>query len=250
MDNPIFIGKVLHELDQLPSTNKYATEMLSKSNPAEGTVISTYNQYDGRGQIDSSWESAPNRNFSISVILYPNFLQPTQQFELNKAISLGVCSFLTEQLKSKVHIKWPNDLYVSDKKIGGILIQNSISSNQIKSSIIGIGINVNQKIFKHAPNATSLSLQANKFFDLNTLRIKLFAALEYYYIMLKAGSFKSLHEEYLENLLNYKIEALYQNTKGERFLGTVVGVDDFGKILIVINGVERTFNIKEIQLIK
>ncbi len=250
MDNPIFIGKVLHDFDQLSSTNEYATELLSKSNPAEGTVISTYNQQAGRGQIGSSWESAPNRNISLSVILYPNFLQPTQQFELNKAISLAVRSFLAKNLSAEVFIKWPNDIYVQDKKIAGILIQNSITSNNIKSSVVGIGINVNQKFFETAPNATSLSAQTNNFFDLNTLRLELFAALEYYYLKLKSGSFSNLNTIYLERLLNYNNEALYEDVQGERFLGTIVGVDDLGKILIVINGEKRSFNIKEIQLIQ
>jgi len=249
MDNPIFIGKVLHDFDHLPSTNQYAIDLVSKSNPSEGTVISTYNQYEGRGQIGSGWESAPNRNISLSVILYPNFLKPTQQFELNKAISLGVRSFLSSQLQADVFIKWPNDLFVNDKKIGGILIQNNISSSQIKSSIIGIGINVNQKIFETAPNATSLSIITDSFFELNQLRIKLFAALEYYYLKLKSGSLPSLKLDYLDHLLNYNKPALYQDVHGERFLGTIVGVDDLGKILLVINGKEEAFNIKEIQLV-
>ncbi len=249
MDNPIFIGKVLHHLDQLASTNLYAAELLAKSTPLEGTVISTYNQFNGRGQIGSQWESAPGRNLSLSVILYPNFLKPTEQFMLNKAISLGVRSFLDELTNKTVFVKWPNDLIINGKKLAGILIQNNLLSTQINSSIIGLGINVNQQIFEHAPNPTSLSIIQGKYFDLNSLRLKLFAALEHYYLKLKALNFNYLNEEYLSHLYRYEEESSFLDQNENRFDGVIKDIDAHGRLAVEVKGKIKFFNIKEIKLV-
>lgn len=250
MDNPLFVGKVLHELEQLESTNSFAQELLAKSTPPEGTVISTYNQSQGRGQIGSFWESAPGRNISLSALFYPKFLSPNQQFLFNQAMSLAVRSFLAPHIDADVVVKWPNDIMVNDKKLGGILIQNSISTKQVLSSIVGIGINVNQKIFNQAPNPTSLSLLKGKFFDLNDLRQQLFVALEHYYLRLKSLDFKGIEQEYLDHLYLYEKEALYQDSSGNKFLGTIIGTTSAGRLKIKTGQIEKTFAIKEIQLVR
>ena len=142
------MGQVFEEFEMLPSTNQYAQELLSKSKPVEGTVISAQNQHAGRGQIGSSWEAAPGQNLTLSIILYPQFLAIQHQFQLNQSISLGVRDFIAKYVQKPVKIKWPNDIYVNEKKIGGILIQNTLSGSSIQSTIAGIGINVNQKHFE------------------------------------------------------------------------------------------------------
>ena len=250
MDNPLFVGKVLHEFEQLASTNSFAQKLLSKSTPPEGTVISTYNQYQGRGQIGSSWESAPGRNLSISVIFYPNFLSPNEQFYFNMAMSLGIRFFLKEILNMEVQIKWPNDIIINEKKIAGILIQNNISLKLLQSSILGVGINVNQQLFNYAPNPTSLSLLCGKFFELNDLREKLFQSLERYYLKLKTLDFNQIQEDYISHLFLYEKEALFQDEHSDQFLGKITGVTPIGRLKINTGREERTFGIKEIQLVR
>ena len=140
----LFVGRVFHDLPEADSTNAHAQYLLSKSKPPEGTVISTPIQKAGRGQNGCAWESAPGKNITLSVIMYPVFLPVTLQFQLNQAISLAICEFVAAQLSTPIAIKWPNDIYAGDRKIGGVLIQNAISGGKCKSSVVGIGLNINQ----------------------------------------------------------------------------------------------------------
>lgn len=248
MFNPLFIGKVLHDFENLPSTNEYAIELLSKSKPSEGTAISTYNQTRGRGQIGSKWESQAGRNLSISVILYPNFLKAQEQSLLNQCIAIACRSFLDKYLAAEVALKWPNDLMVKRKKIGGILIQNALSGSQIQSSVIGIGVNINQRQFSAAPNPTSLALLNNQFYELNELRSALFAEIEQQYLRLKAGRFQEIKADYLRHLYRLGEKCLFERNNQELFRGTIVGITPVGQLLIETNSGQEAFGIKEIQL--
>jgi len=170
IDNTLFIGKVFQHYEKLDSTNEKATEYLSKNNPSEGTVISTYYQQKGRGQIGSLWESEPDKNISLSIILYPRFVPLVQQFSFNQAIALGVYDFISSNIGKAVKVKWPNDVYVGLKKIAGILIQNSLAQGHIQSSIVGLGININQSDFlSDAPNPTSFLLETGQEYVLDEL---------------------------------------------------------------------------------
>lgn len=232
----------------LDSTNLYALNIVSKSNPTEGTAISTYNQVNGRGQIGSKWESQPNKNISLSIILYPNFLKATQGFQLNQAISLAVWEFLAEQIPSNVHIKWPNDLYVHDKKIGGMLIQNAIQGQHLQSSVVGIGINVNQELFsKSLPNPTSLVNETKKTFDLDELTANLFDHVEHNYFLLKNGNLKQIQKQYLTVLYRLNVPTSFTQKDGESFVGIIRSTTESGQIEIENEqGDMLKFNLKEI----
>ena len=151
------IGNNHIRLNRVNSTNKYAVEMIAKSKPIEGTVISASFQYEGRGQIGRFWESEAEKNITCSTILRPDFLEASDQFQLNIAISLALHDFISHFLDNKdVKIKWPNDIYVGDKKIAGILLQNSLIGKKVNSTIVGTGININQTEFSgDVPNPTS-----------------------------------------------------------------------------------------------
>jgi BirA family biotin operon repressor/biotin-[acetyl-CoA-carboxylase] ligase len=160
------IGNNLIELDITDSTNEYSKKLIKKGPVEEGTVILADFQTKGKGQKDGYWESEKGKNLTFSIILYPNFLDIQKQFYLSMSISIGIVEFLSH-LSVKSKIKWPNDICINNKKVAGILIENSIKRNIISSSIIGIGINVNQTEFKSsAPNPTSLYLELNKTFDI------------------------------------------------------------------------------------
>jgi len=250
MSNPLFIGEVTHHFERLTSTNDYAQELLSKSNPSEGTVISTDNQYQGRGQIGSLWESAPGRNLTLSVILMPMFLKADQQFLLNQAISIAIKYFISAYCSKTVHIKWPNDIMVDGKKIGGILIQNNLQGHQIVSSIIGLGININQKLFTEAPNPTSFALQSGQFYDLSEIKKSLYAHLEHWYLQLKSQPKSQIQSEYLSHLYRYRENTWFIDQQEQRFEGSIVGLEETGRLKIVSNGKIRSFGIKEISFLK
>ena len=138
----LFTGKMSIYLPETESTNNYAMDLISKTNPPEGTCIYTAYQSAGRGQIGRYWHSETGKNILISYILYPKDLKIADQFMLNIIASLAVRD-VVDLFCLNVKIKWPNDIYVDDKKIAGILVQSVLRNNTIKATIIGIGLNVN-----------------------------------------------------------------------------------------------------------
>ncbi|MDE6431375.1 MAG: biotin--[acetyl-CoA-carboxylase] ligase, partial [Duncaniella sp.] len=121
--------------------------------------VSARRQTAGRGQRGNSWESAPGKNITMSILLRPEGLHPSRQFVISRAVSLAITGVLRRYMPaSAVRVKWPNDIYVDDRKICGILIENVISSASIRQSVVGIGINVNQRRFlSDAPNPVSMA---------------------------------------------------------------------------------------------
>ncbi len=249
--NTLFVGKVLHHFERLSSTNAYALELTTKSKPSEGTVISTDFQEAGRGQIGRSWESAVGQNIMCSIILYPNFLLAREQFLLNQAVSLSIKATISHFGIDNVRIKWPNDIYVDDKKICGVLIQNSISGRQLAQSIIGIGINVNQKIFiSDAPNPVSLAMLKDIFFSLEEVKQVLFHKIEQRYLQLKAKHFELIKTDYLSNLYRFQQMAEYEGANGDSFLAKIIGVTDIGKLQMVLKNKElKEFDFQSIRYV-
>ncbi|HPH88516.1 MAG TPA: biotin--[acetyl-CoA-carboxylase] ligase, partial [Chitinophagales bacterium] len=149
-------------LPSVDSTNTYAKSLIAKSSPIDGTVILADEQFAGRGQSGNVWQSEAGKNLTFSIIYQTSFLLATEQFYLNMAVSLGIWSMVNSKLsieKNKeltIHdsrfttkIKWPNDIYVNNQKIAGILIENTISGMHLKHSVIGVGLNVNQEQFPY-----------------------------------------------------------------------------------------------------
>lgn len=243
----LFIGKELHDFSSLPSTNTYATELLSKSNPLDGTVILTYNQTAGRGQIGSKWESAPDKNVSMSVILHPNFLAAQEQFNLNAVVSLAIFDVVSLHAK-KVRVKWPNDIYIGKKKVAGILIQNTLTGKNIQSSIVGIGLNVNQTEFtSDAPNPTSLKLETGKEIVLSQIVQEIAQALEKRYLQLKSGKSKLIRMEYIAHLYRFGKPFTFQRTDETYFTGIITGISSLGKLVIDTETGEEEFGLKEVR---
>ena len=145
----LFVGQNLIKLSSVDSTNNFLKSLVSNSEPLpEGTVIMADDQYAGRGQQNNIWKAEPGKNLTFSVLLKPTFLPLSQQFLLNMVVSTAINNALSHFLSDGLSVKWPNDIYFRDQKIGGVLIENTIVGNDIKTAIIGIGINVNQQHFE------------------------------------------------------------------------------------------------------
>ena len=249
--NTLFVGQNFEEYEMLASTNAHAQQLVSKSKPSEGTVISAQKQTAGRGQIGSQWESEPDKNINLSILLYPTFLPVQQQFQLNQAVSLGLRDFVAKYVQKSVKIKWSNDIYVNDNKICGILIQNALKGVQIQSSIIGIGINVNQTAFlSNPPNPTSFKLEMQRDFDLSEMKKTLCECIEPRYFQLKNGRHDELYLEYLSHLYRYQENVLFQRPNGEAFMGMITGISDIGKLQIQIGRRMEEFGIKEVKFVQ
>jgi BirA family transcriptional regulator, biotin operon repressor / biotin---[acetyl-CoA-carboxylase] ligase len=258
--NTLFVGKVLHRFDELPSTNDYALDLVAKSSnslaqwPAEGAVVWADKQSAGRGQFGSQWLAEPGQNLTVSILLYPRWLPLARQFELSMAVALGLLDTvqaLCPALKSGWHIKWPNDLYFQEKKVAGILIQNSVQGQGIQAAIVGIGLNVNQKTFDPTlPNPSSLYLSTGESFDLGHVLKWLCFYIEKRYLQLRAGKSDFIRENYTAQLFGLgKTLSFVLAATGDVFEGSVHGVDDKGWLLVARGDKVQAFDLKEISIV-
>ena len=216
----------------------------------DGTVIMAENQYAGRGQQHKSWYAEPGKNLTFSILLKPDFLPIGSQFDLTRATSLGVFDALAPLTGEKLKIKWPNDIYYDDFKLGGILIENIIQGDKIKDSIIGIGLNINQEKFPDwLPNAISLKQILHQDYDLQTLLSDICGKIETYYMKLKAGELLFVRNAYLSRLY-WRNENKNFKTVNGLFTGAIKTVSMSGKLLIENNnGEELEFSFKEIEFL-
>lgn len=245
----LFIGKNCIELSAVGSTNSYAKNLLATERPPEGTLITASEQHAGRGQVGNTWQSEPGKNMTASVILYPEFLDADKQFFLNMAVSLAVKDFCESVLNDEVKIKWPNDIYWRDKKLGGILIENTITGSRISTSVVGIGLNVNQEVFPESlPNPVSMIQISTIEYKIQHLLGGLSAYLEKYYLQLRQQHFNFLDKAYTVAL--YRYQQTHEYKKGNQILrGEINGVAKDGKLILHCNGREMRFAFKELEYV-
>lgn len=247
----LFVGQNLVTIKQVDSTNSFLKNLLSNSKPVpEGTVIMAEEQYAGRGQQQNTWHSEPGKNLTFSLLLKPHFLSVGDQFDLNRAASLGVYDALKPILGDQLKIKWPNDIYYSDRKLGGMLIENTIQGGQLKDSVIGIGLNINQENFPSgASNATSVKQILQKDYDLTLLLSEICKYIEVYYLKLKAGQIDFVRKAYLSRLYWLNEVKNFESNDGV-FNGTVKNVLPNGLLVIEdTNGRQLEFNLKELKFL-
>jgi len=247
---PLFIGKKIIELGSTDSTNAFAAKLLAESHLPEGTVITAKFQTLGRGYSGNSWHSDAGKNLLLSIILYPALLLPRHQFFLNQISSLAVANTVESFLvNSSVKIKWPNDVFVDDRKIAGILIENAVQSERFQHSIIGIGINVNQKKFEATLlRPTSFFKISGQEFSLEAVMKELFSQLEKRYLQLKQERIDLIQKDYMIKL--YRVEELsWFRTDGKKFRGKIVGITAEGKLIIEASGKHEVFGFKEVEMV-
>jgi len=225
------IGTNIIRLDGVDSTNLYAERLLTGEGAEEGTVITTDFQVAGRGQGDKMWESERGMNLLLSVILKPRFLDAGDQFSLNKAMTLAVCD-LVRSAGIVPSIKWPNDIYAGDKKIAGLLITHRVSGSMLESTVVGIGVNLNQMNFSDMPvHPVSIKMLTGKEYPPDDALNKITGMIGNRYGQLKQGMADRIGKEYLECLRGVGKWLVYQAADG-RFEGRVTGVDEFGRLTV------------------
>lgn len=226
--------------------------MVSNSEPLpEGTVIMAENQYEGRGQVQSKWHAEPGKNLTFSIFIQPSFLPIRDQFTLNMAISVAIQHALKSLTGSGLSIKWPNDIYFEDKKIGGILIENIISGSTIKACIVGIGLNVNQQHFEADLNRSAGSLYQILHRDVNLISLlaQICSHIEAGYLKLKAGSYSNLRNDYMNSLYRYNVKANYRQN-GEIIEGKIIDVSEQGFLKLETETGIKSYNFKEIEFVR
>jgi len=228
------------------STNVLLWEMIREKSLPEGFVVQTDFQSAGKGQVGNSWESEEGRNLLFSMVLYPQRVTVDNQFLLSQLVSLGIKEALDEYTDG-ITVKWPNDIYWNDKKLVGILIENSLQGTKIKSSVIGIGLNVNQKVFvSNAPNPVSLLRITGKRQNRKLLLTKIRQNIQKLYTEL---SVTKIRAEYAEAL--YRKDGFYAyRANDETFQAKIISVHPDGQLELETEAGERKeFYFKEVSFV-
>jgi BirA family transcriptional regulator, biotin operon repressor / biotin---[acetyl-CoA-carboxylase] ligase len=251
----LFIGKKIVYLPTCHSTNDIAAELVRKENLSEGAIVITDAQTAGRGQRGARWVTSRGHNFTFSLVVRPTFLIASEQFLLSQAMALGVKHFVSG-FTDEVYVKWPNDLYVRDLKIGGILIESAWQGPRMTHAVIGIGLNINQIHFEGGLasqadmavlRATSLRLETGQVFELAAQLPHLLQSLEHAYLRLRAGQYEQIRNHYQSVLLGYEKQRLFRKN-GQVFEGMVTGVTTAGRLRIQhADGVEQEYDVKEVE---
>ncbi|MDR0714573.1 MAG: biotin--[acetyl-CoA-carboxylase] ligase [Bacteroidales bacterium] len=231
-------------LQEVDSTSRHLIR-LSGDRLEEGTVVVADRQTDGRGQGNNRWESEPGKNLTFSILLYPVFVKGVEQFGLSKAIALAVSDF-TAQHAENVSVKWPNDVYLADKKLAGMLVENFMQGERITKTVAGIGVNINQERFSgEAPNPVSLCRATGRRFDTEDCLRQILQYIARRYEQLRTSP-DELHSDYIRRLYRFNRWASYQ-ADGLRFKARITGVNRYGMLeMITADNRTKTFGFKEV----
>ncbi len=241
------LGKKTIYLETVNSTNSYLKELTNREIVEEGTIVCAQNQTAGRGQRGNVWLSEDNKNLLFSFVVYPRFLAAERQFLLSKITALAVADFLKEYVEN-IQIKWANDIYINDLKIAGILIEHAISGINIEKTIVGVGLNVNQREFdKSLPNPTSMSLHTGKEYDLRVLLNELCVKFDFWYGQLFANNVEMIDNMYIKLLYRFGIKSWFEDQNG-KFQATIDGINSFGQLCMTDEANnQRVYSFKEVS---
>jgi BirA family biotin operon repressor/biotin-[acetyl-CoA-carboxylase] ligase len=230
LNSNLFIGLNRIHLERVDSTNNYARQLVRDKMPVEGTVVTASAQTEGRGQRTNSWYAEPDMNLTASYILRPAFLAAKDQFMLSASVALAVFDVVKRISGFEtVKIKWPNDILVNERKIAGILIENSLRGMVLDYSIVGIGINVNQTEFPKGLLATSLASETARSYQVNRVLTDLNSDLEKYYLQLRQGDHRSILSQFNGNLFAFgEVRKLMVNGREDDF--TILGARPSGEL--------------------
>lgn len=230
------VGNPFITLAEVDSTNNYAMARVSEGPVSDGTTWFALKQTAGKGQRGRPWQSAPGENILLSIVLKPLMLRPAEQFMLSASVALGVYDLVQKYAGDATKIKWSNDLYVGDKKAGGILIENVLRGNDWNYAIVGIGLNVNQVDFPpELPNPVSLGQLTGRRYDAVRLGRELCACIDERYRVLRPENFSRILTEYNSVLYHLKQERSFR-MGDESFKASLQGVEKDGKLILLKEG--------------
>jgi BirA family biotin operon repressor/biotin-[acetyl-CoA-carboxylase] ligase len=223
-------GENIILLDEVESTNNYASQLVS-DRVENGTVVLARFQNRGRGQAGNGWESESGKNLLMSMVLYPEFLDASRQFLISKIVSLALFDLLKDEVET-LSVKWPNDLYIGSRKLAGILIEHAVKGIKLESTIVGIGLNLNQEHFESdAPNPVSLKQITGQDYLIVEIAKQFLVHFRRWYDVLQSGSYTSIDEAYFSVLFGKEEWRRYRDENGI-FEGRITGVGEFGQLII------------------
>ena len=236
----------IFHIKETTSTN----DLLREAQYREGDVVWADYQTAGRGQRGHKWSSDAGANLLFSVALEPAFLPVAEQFLLSETVALSLMDLLADY-GIPTRIKWTNDIYAGDRKIVGILIEHIYAGAHLAKTIVGIGLNVNQREFDPSlPNPTSMALQTGKKYDLREVLEHFVARLMYNYEHLRQGAKQRIQERYVASMYRRGAQHVYALPDGTRFRGMIVGVRPSGELIIDHeDGTRAEYLFKEVEFV-
>lgn len=239
----------LIKLSAITSTNSYLKEMCALTQLKEATVVWAQTQTEGRGQRGSTWQSEPGKSLTFSVLKRFHNLSTTEHILINIATSLGVAKALDKLKIPKVAIKWPNDIMSYDKKLCGILIENQLKGKLLSSSIIGIGLNVNNVEFDNLPQAGSLFTITGKNYELKEVLELMVRCILEELEKLEISSHDELKMAYEARLFRKDEISVFEREDGTLLNGIIRGVNREGNLCVELEDESLAqFNLKEVKL--
>lgn len=242
------LSHIIH-LKETTSTSDYLRELLKSKELEEGTVVSADFQTAGKGQRGNVWQSSTSENLLFSIILYPHSVIISEQFIISQCVALAVKDILLEYV-SYIKIKWPNDIYWKNQKICGMLIENNIDNGKISSSIIGIGININQNNFSNTLSNQPVSLKniLNKEIDKQEILEEVIQKILFNYQRIKDGLDKEISSEYKKDLYS---TGFFKDLKTmEKFNAQITDIESNGTLILTDeNSYIRRYLFKEVEFV-
>lgn len=233
-------------LDKVDSTNNYAMGLIQKGLKNEIGPVFALSQTNGKGRRGKLWKSEKGSNIILSVPLEMSWLKVSDQFQLSVAAALGCYDLFSKYILANLFIKWPNDIYISDRKAGGILIENVIKGSLWQWAIIGTGLNINQQEFDELNlKATSLKLVTGKSYDVLNLTKELIILILKRIEELKSGKYEKLLDEYNQHLFGRN--KMVKLKKGNIVFETKICAVSSSGQLITKDAIERRFNFDEVE---
>ena len=237
------------KFNTINSTNSFLKELASYTPVDNFTVVITKEQTSGRGQMNTTWQSETGKNLIVSILIkHPDLLITNQKY-LNYAISVAVHEAIKNYNLPKLRVKWPNDILSESDKIGGILIENSLQRNKIQSSIVGIGLNINQERYPdELPNASSIKIKTNKNLKIDDVLNIILRKIKLNIKLLENNAFETLETKYLSVLYKKNIPSMFKTPQNDFFMGKIIGVSTTGKLQIELeNETIQEFGLKEVS---
>ncbi|KRB55876.1 biotin--[acetyl-CoA-carboxylase] ligase [Flavobacterium sp. Root186] len=239
----------LIKLDAIDSTNDFLKSLSSQDELENFTVVTAENQTKGKGQMGAKWSSETGKNLIMSVLVKDFLFDNEQVFNLSIVVSLAVLDTLKSLNIPDLCIKWPNDIMSYNKKIGGILIENTLKSDGRIVSVVGIGINVNQTNYEDLPRGSSLAVIFGKTFDKENLAILITEKIQEK-IELWITSSSLFWIDYFNSLFKKGVPMPFKNLQDKNFMGIIQGVSPIGKLQVLLEDDSVSeFEIKEIQML-
>lgn len=239
----------LIKLDAIDSTNDFLKALSGQEELENFTVVTAENQTKGKGQVGGVWKSEAGKNLTMSVLVKDFLVDNASVFNLSVAVSLAVSESLKMLNIPDIYIKWPNDILSYNKKLVGILIENTIKSDGRIVSVVGIGINVNQTDFDELPTASSLAVIAGKLFDKEELALLIVEKLKEKLLLWQTSS-AIFWKDYFDSLFKKGIPTPFRNINNQDFMGIIQGVSKSGKLQVLLEDDSVVeFEIKEVKML-